>query len=469
MPPADVAPLFPLADSTGADAGRNRDVFLSQAEPAAKNREQLVDVDGGEKGASHLLVPLPRLRSFRTYFCHHYRYYYHRNFRLSTAQFLHHGSGGSPGTVRSMRVGLVCPYSLTVPGGVQGQVMALARALRGLGHEARVLAPCDGPPPEGFVTPLGDSIPFASNGSVAPLALDVPCALRTIRALRDEEFDVVHLHEPLCPGPTLTALLVADHPLVGTFHRAGASRAYRRFKPLVRALAGRLDVRCAVSEDAHRTARTAHPGDYELLFNGIEVDRFAKADPFPTEGPTVFFVGRHEPRKGLAVLLEAMAGLPSDVRLWVAGDGPQTVELRERTSGDARIEWLGRIDDAEVASRLRGADVFCAPSLHGESFGVVLLEAMAAGTAIVAGDLPGYRNVAHPDEHAVLVAPGDPAALAAGLARVLDDGTLAGRLVAAGEQRAGDFSMERLAQCYVDLYQPLVDRLSGGRRSRRRA
>ena len=352
-----------------------------------------------------------------------------------------------------MRIGLVCPYSLTIPGGVQGQVLGLARALREQGHEARVLAPCDGPPPDGGVTPLGDSIPFATNGSVAPLALDLPCALRTIRALRDEDFDVVHLHEPLCPGPTLTALLAAEHPLVGTFHRAGASRAYQAFGPLARKLLDRLDVRCVVSEDARRTALDAHPGPYETLFNGIEVDRFAKAAPRPTEGRTVFFIGRHEPRKGLAVLLDALRTLPDDVRLWVGGDGPQTEELQARTAGDDRVEWLGRIDDAEVAARLRGADVFCAPSLHGESFGVVLLEAMAAGTPIVAGDLPGYRNVARPDEHALLVPPGDPDALAGALRRVLDDGRLTVSLAAAGELRAAEFSMERLAGRYVELYE----------------
>lgn len=357
---------------------------------------------------------------------------------------------------RSVRIGLVCPYSLTVPGGVQGQVLSLARALRELGHETRVLAPCDGPPPDGFVTPLGNSIPFASNGSVAPLALDLPCALRTIRALRDEDFDVLHLHEPLCPGPTLTSVLAASTPLVGTFHRAGASRGYNLFRPIAKAVADRLDVRCAVSEDARRTASDAHPGPYEMVFNAIDVDRFAKAVATPTEAPTIFFLGRHEPRKGLAVLIEAMADLPAEVRLWVAGDGPQTEELKAKTAHDPRIEWLGRIPDAEVASRLRGADVFCAPSLHGESFGVVLLEAMAAGTAIVAGDLPGYRNVARPDEHAVLVPPGDADALAAGIRRVLTDGSLAARLVEAGEQRARDFSMERLAQLYVELYEPLV-------------
>ncbi|HVF75017.1 MAG TPA: glycosyltransferase family 4 protein [Acidimicrobiales bacterium] len=363
-----------------------------------------------------------------------------------------------------MRIGLVCPYSLTVPGGVQGQVLSLARALRRQGHEARVLAPCDGPPPDGFVTPLGNSIPFASNGSIAPLALDLPCALRTIRALRDEEFDVVHLHEPLCPGPTLTALLAADHPIVGTFHRSGASRAYRRFRPLVRQIADRIDLKVAVSADARRTATDAHPGDYVLLFNAIEVERFATATPTPTNGPTIFFLGRHEPRKGLDVLLEAMAHLPADVHLWVAGDGPQTVELKERTRNDSRIEWLGRIGDQEVASRLRGADVFCAPSLHGESFGVVLLEAMAARTAIVAGDLPGYRNVARPDEHAVLVPPGDAPALAKGLERVLTDTDLAARLVAAGEPRAAEFSIEQLAERYVELYQSVIAASPGRRR-----
>lgn len=366
---------------------------------------------------------------------------------------------------RGVRIGLVCPYSLTVPGGVQGQVLSLARALRRQGHEARVLAPCDGPPPDGFVTPLGNSIPFASNGSIAPLALDLPCALRTIRALRDEEFDVVHLHEPLCPGPTLTALLTAEHPIVGTFHRAGASRAYRRFKPIVRAVADRIDVKVAVSEDARRTASDAHPGDYVLLFNAIEVERFATAKPTPTEGPTIFFLGRHEPRKGLDILVDAMAHLPADVHLWVAGDGPQTADLKAATANDSRIEWLGRIGDAEVAARLRGADVFCAPSLHGESFGVVLLEAMAAQTPIVAGDLPGYRNVARPDEQAVLVPPGDAPALAKAIERVLTDTDLNARLTDAGEQRAAAFSIGRLADRYVELYRTVIEASPGRRRA----
>jgi phosphatidylinositol alpha-mannosyltransferase len=354
-----------------------------------------------------------------------------------------------------VRIGLICPYSLTVPGGVQAQVLGLARTLRGLGQDVRVLAPCDGPPPDAGVTPLGKSVPTASNGSVAPLAPDPAAQLRTIRALRDEAFDVIHLHEPLAPGPTMTALLFRNAPIVGTFHRAGDSAAYTAFKPAVSWLARRLDLRCAVSKDARATAERALGGTYELVFNGIEIERFAKATPHPTEGPTVLFVGRHEERKGLAVLLDALRLLPQDVRVWVGGVGPQTEALRAAHGGDPRIEWLGRLSGEDVAARMRGADVFCAPSLHGESFGVVLLEAMAAGAVVVASRLDGYRNVASDGVDSLLTPPGDSEALAAGLRRALGDSRLRSDLVAAAEQRAQAFSMERLAEIYVERYQDL--------------
>jgi phosphatidylinositol alpha-mannosyltransferase len=355
-----------------------------------------------------------------------------------------------------MRIAQVCPYSLTVPGGVQAQVLGLARVLRGMGHEVRVLGPCDGPPPEPWVTPLGVSIPTAANGSVAPIAPDPSAALRTIRALRDEAFDLVHLHEPLVPGPTLTTLIVADVPRVGTFHRAGASLAYSRLRPAVRWMAKRLDLRCAVSEEAAATAMAALGGTYEVLFNGIEVERYACAEPSSRTGPTVLFLGRHEPRKGLAVLLEAMALLPSDLRLWIAGDGPQTHELKVRTAGDPRITWLGRVDEREKARRLRGADVFCAPSLGGESFGVVLLEAMAAGVPVVASDLTGYRAVARSGVDALLVAPGDASALAEALRGVLSEPGVAGSLAASGTAHVASFAMERLAHRYLELYRRLL-------------
>jgi phosphatidylinositol alpha-mannosyltransferase len=352
-----------------------------------------------------------------------------------------------------VRVGLVCPYSLTIPGGVQGQVLGLARALRGLGHEVRVLAPCDGPPPDAGVTPLGRSVPTAANGSVAPLAPDPSAQLRTIRALRDEGFDVVHLHEPLAPGPCLTATLFAEGALVGTFHAAGVSAAYRLAGWALRRVAARLDHRVAVSPDAMALAKRALGGDYELLFNGVEVARFASGAAHPTEGPTIFFLGRHEPRKGLEVLLTALADLPPEVRVWVGGDGPQQEELRSRFGHDPRVEWLGRISDDERAARMRGCTVYCSPSVRGESFGMVLLEAMAAGCALVASDLEGHRNVATDGVDALLAPVGDAAALAKALRRVLDDDGLRSDLVAGGRRRAEQLSMARLAERYLTIYE----------------
>lgn len=352
-----------------------------------------------------------------------------------------------------MRIGVVCPYSLTIPGGVQGQVLGLARALRTRGHEVRVLGPCDGPPPDAGVTPLGRSVPTAANGSVAPLAPDPSAQLRTIRALRDEGFEVVHLHEPIAPGPCMTATLFADAPKVGTFHAAGESAGYRVMGWALKRLAARLDHRVAVSPDAMALAQGALGGEYELLFNGIEVDRFAVGPAHPTDGRTIFFLGRHEPRKGLEVLLAAMDDLPADVRLWVGGDGPQSAELRERYGHDARIEWLGRISDEERAARMRGCTVYCSPSVRGESFGMVLLEAMAAGGALVASDLDGHRNVATDGVDALLAPVGDAAALAKALRRVLDDDGLRAELVAGGRRRADALSMDRLAERYEAIYQ----------------
>ena len=351
---------------------------------------------------------------------------------------------------------MVCPYSLTIPGGVQMQVVALARELRLQGLAVQVLAPCDGPPPDAAVTPLGKSVPFATNGSVAPIAPDPSAAVRTIRALRNEQFDVVHIHEPLVPGPSLTALLFSDRPIVGTFHRAGASTAYALLRPIVRRISTRITRRVAVSEDARRTAYDGIGGDYTVLFNGIDVERFSHAEPWPTTGPTVFFFGRHESRKGLAVLLEARKLLPPEVTIWVAGTGPETEKLQLLCADDERVQWLGRVNDDELAQRLAGADIACLPSLHGESFGVVLIEAMAAGTAIVATDLPGYRAVARPDEHAILVPPEDPRALGEALRALLENETRRDELIAAGRDRAGEFAMPLLAKAYAEIYASLL-------------
>lgn len=346
----------------------------------------------------------------------------------------------------------MCPYSVTIPGGVQGQVLGLARALRAMGHPTRVLAPADGVPPDAGVTPLGVSVPTAANGSVAPVAPDPSAQLRTIRAIRDEGFDVLHLHEPLAPGPNLTALLVNAVPMIGTFHAAGDSTSYRYAAPALRWGLRRLRHRVAVSPDAAKLAEGYLGGRYELLHNGIEIERYAEGPVTPTEAPTVFFCGRHEPRKGLAVLLESLQHLPGDLRVWVGSDGPETEQLQSTYAGDPRIEWLGRITDEDKMARLRGADVFCAPALMGESFGVVLLEAMAAGTAVVASDLEGYRNVATHDRDALLAPVGDAAGLAAMLRAALGEEDRRTRLVAGGRARAASFSMRALAELYVERY-----------------
>jgi phosphatidylinositol alpha-mannosyltransferase len=372
-----------------------------------------------------------------------------------------------------MRVALLCPYSLSRPGGVQGQVVGLAAALTRAGHDAVVLAPTDddlevrGVAP-GTLVRLGGSTGLRANGSVAPVALGPGAAVRAVRAVRTGGFDVLHLHEPLAPGPGYACLVACALPKVGTFHRAGTSVAYRLLGPLARAMAGRLAARVAVSSEALATARDALGGTYDVIGNGIDLDRFSTASPDPTSGPTVLFVGRHEERKGLGVLLEAASRLDPGLALtvWVAGEGPDTETLRRRHPGGERIVWLGRLDDGALASRLAGAHALCAPALRGESFGVVLLEAMAARAAVVASDLPGYRAVV--GDHGLLVAPGDVAAWVRGLETVAGDaaagtGWCAPAALDAAFAHASQWSMPIVAQRYVAIYERV---LAGARSSR---
>jgi phosphatidyl-myo-inositol alpha-mannosyltransferase len=347
---------------------------------------------------------------------------------------------------------MISPYSLSRPGGVQGQVLGLARELRKLGVDVRVIGPCDGPPPEPGVVSVGPSVEWNSNGSVAPISPGRATARRTAEVMRSIEPDLVHLHEPAVPGPCLSALIGFNGPMVGTFHASG-ELLHMWTRPALKSSMARLSSRVVVSESALETARANwYDAEYVVLWNGIEVDRCAAAVPTPTDRPAAFFIGRHEPRKGLAVLLDPWRTLDRDAVLWVGGAGPQTDELRAETAG-ANVEWLGAITDAERDSRLRGATVLCAPSLHGESFGVVLLEGMAAGTAVVASAIEGYRNVARADRDALLVPAGDVGALRSALRRVFDDPALRDRLVTEGRSRAEEFSMAGLAERYLELYE----------------
>jgi|1186.fasta_scaffold31638_2 phosphatidylinositol alpha-mannosyltransferase len=354
---------------------------------------------------------------------------------------------------------MTSPYSLSRPGGVQGQVLGLARELRKLGVDVRVVGPCDGPPPEPGVVSVGPSIEWNSNGSVAPISPGRATARRTAEVMRSIEPDLVHLHEPAVPGPCLSALIGFSGPMVGTFHAAG-ELLHMWTRPALRSQMARLAARVVVSESALETARANwYDAEYVVLWNGIEVERFAHGAATPSARPATFFIGRHEPRKGLEVLLEAWRTLDRDAVLWVGGTGLQTDELRaaaHKNGSDASIDWLGTITDVERDERLRGATVLCAPSLHGESFGVVLLEGMAAGTPVVASEIEGYKNVARAGVDALLVPPGDPIALRDALRQIFDNAGLRARLVAAGRERAEEFSMARLAERYLEIYEQVL-------------
>ncbi len=374
-----------------------------------------------------------------------------------------------------MRVAIHCPYSLSRPGGVQGQVVSLARALGALGHQVSVLAPAAADAAdvaasvglaEDALVVVGRAFPVPANGSVAPVALWPGAAVRAVRAVRSGAFDVVHLHEPLAPGSGYGLLAACTEPKVGTFHRAGGSLGYRLLGPVARRAAAHLAMRCAVSPEAQATAHQALGGSYEIVPNAVELERFAGAPPWPRDdvpGPIVMFVGRHEERKGLGVLLDAFARVGATgaggPTLWVAGHGPETAGLRRRFPRSTRVEWLGVVSDDELASRLRAADVLCAPSLYGESFGVVLVEAMAAGAAIVASDLAGYVAVA--DGYARFAAPGDAGALAEALGRALAEaeagtGAAARSVREEASARATQWSMATQAASYVRVYERAI-------------
>jgi phosphatidylinositol alpha-mannosyltransferase len=291
---------------------------------------------------------------------------------------------------------------------------------------------------------------------VAPIATGRAVARRTIEALRTFRPDVLHLHEPLSPGPNHAALVGTTIPAVGTFHsaRTGRNGWYETFRPGLKPMMRRLAVSTAVSEEAKRQVTLTFGGECEILPNGVDVPTLAVGPVTPATSPAIVFVGRHERRKGLAVLVEAFVSLERDADLWVIGDGALQEDLRARAV--PRVHWLGRVSEEEKQARLRGATIACFPALEGESFGVVLLEAMAAGTAVVASDIDGYRTVSRHDQEALLVPAGDADALRVALRTLLDDPAHRARLVAEGARRADEFSMVHLAERFLPLYERAV-------------
>jgi phosphatidyl-myo-inositol alpha-mannosyltransferase len=330
-----------------------------------------------------------------------------------------------------MKVGIVCPYSWDVPGGVQFHVRDLAEVLQARGHVVSVLAPADDDTPlPAYVVPAGRAVPVPYNGSVARVNFGPLSAARVRRWLREGGFDVLHIHEPATPSLSLLACWAATGAIVATFHTANLrSRAMSAAYPILEPALEKIGARVAVSEDARRTLVEHVGGDAVLIPNGVFVDRFAGAAPraeWRGPGGTLGFIGRlDEERKGLPTLLAAMADVVAarpGVRLLVAGRGDEEEAVDDLPAEvRAAVTFLGVVTERDKARLLRTVDVYVAPNLGGESFGIVLVEAMAAGAPVVASDLDAFGRVLDGGRVGVLFPTGDTAALATALLGLLDD------------------------------------------------
>jgi phosphatidylinositol alpha-mannosyltransferase len=368
-----------------------------------------------------------------------------------------------------MRIGLVCPYSFDVPGGVQFHVRDLAEALQELGHEVSVLAPADDETPvPDWLTPAGRAVAVRYNGSVARMTFGPVSARRVRKWLAAGDFDLLHLHEPVTPSLGMLALWVASGPIVATFHTALLrSRALQVAYPMVRPSLEKISARIAVSEDARRTLVEHLGGDAVVIPNGVYVDQFASASPDPRwtgtpERPTVAFLGRlDEPRKGLPVLVGAVRDVLAErpgTRFLVAGHGEQgAADAAEELGDDAgAVEFLGRVSDEEKARLLASVDVYCAPQTGGESFGIVLVEAMSAGATVVASDLGAFRRVLDEGRAGILFRTGDSADLAGTLLRVLADPGLRSEVTRHASQVVRRFDWSTVTRQVLTVYEMVL-------------
>jgi phosphatidylinositol alpha-mannosyltransferase len=363
-----------------------------------------------------------------------------------------------------MRILLACPYAWDAPGGVQVHVGQLAERLRANEHEVLVLAPSSSRPAEPFVRVTGRPIRIPYNESVAPIAPS-PRAYRATRlALERFRPDVVHVHEPFVPGPSMFAALDSRVPVVATFHAyADRSRLLSVAAPALRRVWSRLAVRIAVSQAAASFVEgpMGERNRMRIVPNGADVELFAAATPAQLpEGRRVLFVNRLDPRKGFRVMVDAFRSVAderSDAILIVAGDGAERKALRDLPiETRSRVVMLGNVPHDELPPYHAAAEVFCAPATGRESFGIVLVEAMAAGLPVIASDIPGYREVVRDQIEGLLVPPRDPDALAASLGDVLDDTDLAKRLGEAGWQRARRYSWDTVAAEIEDIYREVT-------------
>jgi phosphatidylinositol alpha-mannosyltransferase len=364
-----------------------------------------------------------------------------------------------------MKVGLVSPYPWDVPGGVVAHVRELGEALVALGHDVSVITPVDDEDAQlpSYVVRAGRTVPIPFNGSVSRLVFGPVSATRVRRWIQDGGFDVLHLHSPETLSLSLLALFNARGPIVATFHAANPrSRVLAMLHSPLQVQLEKLNGRIAVSPAARKTIVEHLGGDAVLIPNGVHVDRYADAAPlddWPGEGGALGFVGRvDEPRKGLDILLSAFTVLRTTrpgLRLLVAGPG----DVDELPPG---VTLLGQVSEEVKAQVFRSVDVFVAPNTGGESFGIILLEAMAAGTPIVASDLDAFRRVLRDGEAGQLATVADPESFAYAIGALLDAPARRRQLAAAGRTLVAHYDWSVVAVEVLHVYETAIAMHSGG-------
>jgi phosphatidyl-myo-inositol alpha-mannosyltransferase len=368
---------------------------------------------------------------------------------------------------RKLRIGIACPYSWDVPGGVQSHIRDLAEALIEVGHEVSVISPADDDTPlPPYITPAGRAVPVPYNGSVARLSFGFLSVSRVRRWIREGQFDLLHVHEPSVPSLSLLACWVATGPIVATVHTAmPRSRVLLATYPVLRTGLEKISGRIAVSEAARNTLVEHIGGDAVVIPNGVATRRFQKAEPlpgWPGQGGSIGFLGRmDEPRKGLSVLLKAFELLAPErpgLRLLIAGGSGDAEDQLQKVPVALRdrVVVLGAVSDEDKVRMLHSVDVFCSPNTGGESFGIVTAEAMAAGVPIVASDIDAFRQVLRNGEAGELFTTGDPADLARAAARLLDDPARRAALSKAALAAVAQYDWSVVARDVLSVYETVV-------------
>ncbi|MGX1854723.1 glycosyltransferase family 4 protein [Streptomyces sp. NBC_01456] len=363
-----------------------------------------------------------------------------------------------------MKIGIVCPYAWDVPGGVQFHIRDLADHLIRLGHEVSVLAPADDDTPlPPYVVSAGRAVPVPYNGSVARLNFGLLSAARVRRWLQHGAFDVIHIHEPASPSLGLLTCWAAQGPIVATFHTSNPrSRAMIAAYPILQPALEKIRARIAVSEYARRTLVEHLGGDAVVIPNGVDVGFFASAEAKAEwQGRTIGFIGRiDEPRKGLPVLMKALPAILAEVpdaRLLVAGRGDEEEAVAALPAQmRSRVEFLGMVSDEDKARLLRSVDLYVAPNTGGESFGIILVEAMSAGAPVLASDLDAFAQVLDQGEAGELFTNEDANALATAAVRLLGDPARLAELRERGSRHVRRFDWSTVGADILAVYETVT-------------